>query len=36
MIMAVPLWYAYILMAPAFVLGSLTGLYTAIVGWRER
>ena len=36
MIMGVPLWYAYALMAPAFALAALVGLYTAIVSWRTR
>lgn len=36
MIMGVPLWYAYGLMAPAFALAALTGAYTTIESWRAR
>ncbi len=36
MIMAVPLWYAYAAMAPAFALAAVTGLYTAWLEWKSR
>ena len=36
MIMSVPLWYGYAVMAPAFGLASAAGLYTAWSDWRSR
>jgi TRAP-type C4-dicarboxylate transport system permease small subunit len=36
MIMGVPLWYGYALMAPAFVLAAVVGVYTAIASVRAR
>ena len=36
MIMGVPLWYGYGLMAPAFALAAIVGLYTAAVALRAR
>ena len=34
MIMSLPLWYAYLLMTPAFALTALAGLYTAWRSWK--
>lgn len=36
MIMGVPIWYAYALMAPAFALTAAAGLYTARHSWKAR
>ena len=36
MIMGVPLWYGYALMAPAFALAAVVGIYTAISSFRAR
>jgi len=36
MIMGVPVWYAYALMTPAFVLTAAAGLDTALQSWRAR
>jgi len=36
MIMGVPLWYGYALMAPAFALAAVVGFYTAVSSFRAR
>jgi TRAP-type C4-dicarboxylate transport system permease small subunit len=36
MIMGVPLWYGYGLMAPAFVLAAIVGVHTAVASFRAR
>lgn len=36
MIMGLPLWYGYALMAPAFALAAIAGLHTAVASWRAR
>ncbi len=35
MLLGIPTWWAYVPMIGSFALLSLTGLYTAIVHWRE-
>lgn len=35
MLLAVPIWYAYVPMVPAFALLALAGLHTAWVEWRK-
>jgi hypothetical protein len=36
MLLGVPLWYAYALIAPAFGLTALAGFYTAAENWKAR